>query len=97
MLLGYLILRTTFWIGGLIGFTLGRRSSHENGPVREIGSTVPLFVPATYSKGGRNAGPRTPRPASPPRPMGLPGWVTYTPESKRRTPWLPQPGSCPKL
>jgi hypothetical protein len=91
-MLVYASLCITFWLGVLVGFVLGRRSSREVGAVHEIGSTVPAFVPGRYSKGGRNPGPRTPRPEHPPPPMGLPGWVTYMPESERRTPWLPQPG-----
>lgn len=41
---------------------------------------VPPLMPGKYNKGGRNPEPSTPRPASPPPPMGLPGWVTYHPE-----------------
>lgn len=44
---------------------------------------VPPLRPGKFSKGGRNLGPAGPRPERPPRPAGLPGWVTQTPAQPR--------------
>jgi hypothetical protein len=41
--------------------------------------SAPPLRPGTYSKGGRNLEPPTPRPERGPRPTGLPGWITQLP------------------
>lgn len=49
---------------------------------------VAPLQPGKYNKGGRNPEPSTPRPANPPPPMGLPGWVTQSP-ALPQTPRVP--------